>query len=158
MSEKRSTPKIMHRAGKMRLDPTPTEVKLWSRLYAHRLNSVGFRRQNAIGNYITGFCAPSEMLIIKLDGSQHLEQEQYDAERTTFLESRGYRVLRFYNNDVMNNIEKVMEMIWRTSRTNPSPSLRDTLPKSAWTWGGQNGADWLLTEELGEEKGQGKRE
>jgi adenine-specific DNA-methyltransferase len=51
------------------------------------------------------------MLVIELDGSQHLEQGEYDAERTTFLESKGYRVLRFYNNDVMKNIEKVLEMI-----------------------------------------------
>lgn len=51
------------------------------------------------------------MLIIELDGSQHLEQEDYDAERTAFLESKGYRVLRFYNNDVMKNIEKVLEVI-----------------------------------------------
>jgi len=51
------------------------------------------------------------MLIIELDGSQHLEQEEYDAERTAFLESKGYRVLRFYNNEVMKNIEKVLEVI-----------------------------------------------
>jgi len=47
-----------------------------------------------------------------LDGSQHLEQEDYDAERTTFLESKGYRVLRFWNNDVMNNIDVVLKVIW----------------------------------------------
>lgn len=51
------------------------------------------------------------MLIVELDGSQHLEQEEYDAERTAFLESKGYKVLRFYNNDVMKNIEKVLEVI-----------------------------------------------
>lgn len=51
------------------------------------------------------------MLIIELDGCQHLEQEEYDAERTAFLESKGYRVLRFFNNDVMKNIEKVLEVI-----------------------------------------------
>ena len=111
MTEKRSTPKIMRRAGELRLNPTPAEAKLWSRLRAHRLGGVGFRRQHAIGNYITDFCAPSKMLIVELDGSQHLEQEEYDAERTAFLESKGYRVLRFYNNDVMKDIEKVLEVI-----------------------------------------------
>ena len=51
MSEKRSTPRIMRRAGELRLNPTPAEAKLWSRLRAHRLSGVGFRRQHAIGNY-----------------------------------------------------------------------------------------------------------
>ena len=111
MSEKRSTPKIMHRAGELRLEPTPAEAKMWSRLRAHRLDGVGFRRQHAIGNYITDFCAPSKMLIIELDGSQHLDQEKYDSERTAFLEAKGYRVLRFYNNDVVKNIDKVLEVI-----------------------------------------------
>ncbi len=111
MSEKRSTPKMMHRAGELRKKLTPAESKLWTRLRAHRLNGIGFRRQHAIGNYITDFCSPSKMLIIELDGSQHLEQKEYDDERTEFLKSKGYRVLRFYNNDVMNNIEKVLEVI-----------------------------------------------
>ena len=52
------------------------------------------------------------MLVVELDGSQHFEQEEYDSERTAFLESKGYRVLRFYNNDVMKNIEKVLEVIF----------------------------------------------
>jgi very-short-patch-repair endonuclease len=121
MSEKRSTPKIMRRAGELRLSPTSAEAKLWSRLRAHHLGGVGFRRQHAIGNYITDFCAPSKMLIIELDGSQHLEQEEYGAERTAFLKSKGYRVLRFYNGDVMNNIEKVLEVI--LENLNPLPLL-----------------------------------
>lgn len=111
MAEKRSTPKIMHRAGELRLNPTPAEAKMWSRLRAHRLGGVGFRRQHAIGNFVVDFCAPSKMLIIEVDGSQHLAQKEYDAERTAFLESKGYRVLRFYNNDVMKDIDKVLEVI-----------------------------------------------
>jgi len=57
-------------------------------------------------------CAPRKKLIIELDGSQHLEQKEYDQERTKYLESRGYRVLRFWNNDVMNNMETVLQVIW----------------------------------------------
>jgi len=111
------------------LNLTPAEKKLWSRLRAHRLGGVGFRRQHAIGNYITDFCAPSKKLIIELDGSQHLEQKEYDAERTAYLESKGYRVLRFYNNDVMKNIDKMLEVILESMVTSPSrPS--GTLPKS----------------------------
>ncbi|HCR72585.1 MAG TPA: hypothetical protein DIW23_14170 [Anaerolineae bacterium] len=131
MTERRSTPKIMRRAGELRLNLTPAERKLWAHLRAHRLNGIGFRRQHAIGNYITDFCAPSKKLIIELDGSQHLEQEEYDAERTKFLESKGYRVLRFYNNDVMKNIEKVLEVILENLYAGISPSRpADTLPKS----------------------------
>jgi very-short-patch-repair endonuclease len=58
------------------------------------------------------FCAPRKKLIIELDGSQHLEQEEYDAERTAFLESKGFRVLRFWNQDVMNNMDRVLKVIW----------------------------------------------
>ena len=112
MTEKRSTPKIMRRAGELRLIPTPAEAKLWSRLRAHRLGGVGFRRQHAIGNYITDFCAPSKMLIVELDGSQHLEQGEYDKERSAFLKLKGYRVLRFWNNDVMKDIDSVLTVIW----------------------------------------------
>jgi very-short-patch-repair endonuclease len=57
-------------------------------------------------------CAPRKKLIIELDGSQHLEQKEYDEERTKYLELRGYRVLRFWNNDVMNNTETVLQAIW----------------------------------------------
>jgi very-short-patch-repair endonuclease len=69
---------------------------------------------HAIGNYIVDFCAPRKKLIIELDGSQHLEQQDYDEERTRYLEARGYRVLRFWNNDVMNNIDAVLKAIWST--------------------------------------------
>jgi adenine-specific DNA-methyltransferase len=73
---------------------------------------VTFRRQHAVGNYIPDFCAPRRKLIIELDGSQHLEQKEYDEERTKYLVSQGYRVLRFWNNDVMNNIDSVLTVIW----------------------------------------------
>jgi very-short-patch-repair endonuclease len=73
---------------------------------------VTFRRQHAIANYIPDFCSPKAKLIIELDGSQHFEQEVYDRERTKYLESQGYRVLRFWNNDVMNNIEGVILAIF----------------------------------------------
>jgi very-short-patch-repair endonuclease len=56
-------------------------------------------------------CAPGRKLIIELDGSQHLDQEEYDNERTAFLESKGYRVLRFWNSDVMNKINDVMGVV-----------------------------------------------
>ena len=104
---KRSTPKIMRRAGELRKELTPAERKLWSRIRNDQLG-VTFRRQHAIGNYIPDFCSPKAKLIIELDGGQHLEQEEYDDERTKYLVSQGYQVIRFWNNDVMTNIEGVI--------------------------------------------------
>ena len=111
---KRTTPKIFTRAKELRHDPTPAEIKLRERLRAHRMADVHFRNQHAIGNYIVDFCAPRKKLVIELDGSQHFEQEEHDAERTEFLKSKGYKVLRFWNEDVMNNIDSVLSVILDT--------------------------------------------
>jgi very-short-patch-repair endonuclease len=75
---------------------------------------VNFRRQHGIGSYITDFCSPKAKLIIELDGSQHLEQEEYDKERAEYLESQGYKVLRFWNNEVLNSIDGVILSIIQT--------------------------------------------
>ena len=109
---KRTTPKVFANAKELRRDLTPAEIKLKTRLRAHRMAGVHFRLQHAIGSYIVDFCAPRRKLIIELDGSQHLDLEAYDAEKTTFLESKGYKVLRFWNNDVLNNIDSVLNVIW----------------------------------------------
>ena len=111
MPHKRTTPKIFTRAKELRRNQTQAEARLWAHLRAHQLANVGFHRQHAIGNYIVDFCAPRRKLIIGLDGSQHLEQEDYDVERTEFLKELGYHVLRFWNNDVINNFEAVIEKI-----------------------------------------------
>ena len=109
---RRTTPKIFARAKELNRNLTPAEEKLWTHLRTHRTGDVHFRKQHAIGSYIVDFCAPRRKLIIELDGSQHLEQEEYDKERTAFLKSKGYKVLRFWNNDVMNNMDKVLGVIW----------------------------------------------
>ena len=108
---KRTTPKVFAHAKELRHEMTPTERKLWARLRAHRMKGVHFRSQHAIGNYVVDFCAVRKKLIIELDGSQHLEQTEYDTERTKSLESKGYKVLRFWNNDVTNNMDKVLSVI-----------------------------------------------
>jgi very-short-patch-repair endonuclease len=108
---KRTTPKVFGHAKQLHRNMTPAEVKLWGRLRAHRLEGIHFRNQHAIGNYVVDFCAPRKKLIIELDGSQHLEQEGYDKERTEYLESKGYKVLRFWNNDVMSDIDSVIRAI-----------------------------------------------
>ena len=109
---KRTTPKTFGRAKQLHREMTPAETKLWAHLRAHRMGDVHFRNQHAIGNYIVDFCAPRKKLIIELDGSQHLEQEEYDHERTAFLESKGYQVLRFWNNSVLNETDLVLKVIF----------------------------------------------
>jgi very-short-patch-repair endonuclease len=105
--KKRSNPKTKHQAIQLRKKSTPAERKLWSKIRDDQLG-VTFRRQHAVGNFIPDFCSPKAKIIIELDGSQHLEQGEYDEERTKFLVSLGYKVIRFWNNDVMNNIDGVI--------------------------------------------------
>ncbi len=112
MTHHRTTPKVFAHAKELRREMTPAELKLWTRLRAHRVADAHFRPQHAIGNYVADFCAPRRKLIIELDGSQHLEQEEYDTERTAFFASKGYKVLRFWNNDVMKDIDSVLNVIW----------------------------------------------
>ncbi len=75
------------------------------------MNAVSFRRQHAIGNYIPDFASIKMKLIIELDGSQHLEQAEYDAERSKYFESLGYKIIRFWNNQVDNDINGVIRAI-----------------------------------------------
>ncbi len=111
MPPRRSTPEMLHRAGELRKAQSPAEIKLWAYLRTLREDSIHFRRQHAIRPYIADFCAPRRKLIIEVDGSQHLDQAEYDTVRTAFLESRGYRVLRFWNSDVMNKTKDVVGLI-----------------------------------------------
>ncbi len=111
---RRTTPKVFGHSKALSHNLTPAEEKLWGRLRAHRTGDVHFRKQHAIGHYIVDFCSPRRKLIIELDGSQHLEQQEYDKERTAFLESKGYRVLRFSNNKVTNHIETALGVICET--------------------------------------------
>jgi very-short-patch-repair endonuclease len=104
---KRSNPKTKHQAIKLRKESTPAERKLWSKIRNDQLG-VTFRRQHAVGNYIPDFCCPKAKLIIELDGSQHLEQEEYDEERTKYMESLGYRVIRFWNNAIVRDLDSVV--------------------------------------------------
>jgi len=109
---KRSNPKTKHQAIQLRKKSTPAEKKLWSRIRNDQLG-VTFRRQHAVGKYIPDFSSPKAKLIIELDGSQRLESDasQYDEARTKYLESQGYKVIRFWNNDVIRDIESVIRAI-----------------------------------------------
>ena len=108
MPPKRANPKGYECARQLRKGPTPAERKLWAYLRGNKLKGVNFRRQHAIGNYIGDFVSVKKKLVIELDGSQHLEQEEYDIERTKYLESLGYKIIRFWNNQVIDDIEGVI--------------------------------------------------
>jgi very-short-patch-repair endonuclease len=98
-------------ARNLRSHTTLAERKLWSCLQNKQLNGIKFRRQHPIGPYIVDFCAISHQLVIELDGSQHLEQEPSDIQRTSFLEDQGFQVLRFWNNQVFNDLNGVIRSI-----------------------------------------------
>lgn len=119
MPAKRSNSKTMHRAGELRKEPTPAERKLWAYLRGDNLQGVNFRRQHALGNYIVDFVSIKRKLVIELDGSQHLEQEEYDTERTKFLQTMGYTVIRFWNHQIMNEMDNVIKAIEFALHPNP---------------------------------------
>jgi very-short-patch-repair endonuclease len=107
---RRSNPKTRTYAIELRKKSTPAERKLWSRIRNDQLG-VNFRRQHAVKTFIPDFVCIEKKLIIELDGSQHLEQEEYDEERTKYLEVEGYKVIRFWNKDVMKDINSVIKAI-----------------------------------------------
>ena len=99
------------RARGLRQAMTDAERKLWRHLRNRHLSGHKFHRQHEIGHYIVDFVCTDAMLVVELDGGQHADQQEYDGRRTTHLEAKGYRVLRFWNNDVLMNIESVLEVI-----------------------------------------------
>ena len=109
-------------ARRMRKLPTEAERKLWWHL-RHRLPLIGthFRRQVQIGPYIADFASHTSKLVVELDGGQHASQAAGDEARTQRLEADGYRVLRFWNNDVLTNIEGVLTVIQQAATTTPTP-------------------------------------
>ena len=81
-----------------------------------------FKRQKPLGHYVVDFICIEEKLIIELDGGQHAENAEYDQERDAWLRSQGYKVLRFWNNELMNEMESVLEKIRLTLSPSPSPT------------------------------------
>jgi very-short-patch-repair endonuclease len=110
------------RSRELRNNPTEAERKLWLHVRNRQLSGVRFNRQVPVGPYICDFAARSEKLIIELDGGQHASATSYDDNRTTFLQQRGYRVIRFWNNDVLTSIEGVLKVIEEALKNSPSPN------------------------------------
>ncbi len=122
---RRTTPEMLQRSRELRDQETPAEEILWSHLRARRLDGIHFRRQHAIGSYIVDFCAASRRLVIELDGGVHQAQAAQDAERTRSLESRGYRVIRFRNSEVMERLERVLEKIREVAQGRKAGEVAD---------------------------------
>ncbi len=111
----------MHKAQARQLRKNPTEAErvLWRHLRLRQLEGYKFRRQQPIGPYIVDFVCFENGLVIELDGGQHCEQVAYDAERSAWLQAQGFRVLRFWNHEVLQDIEAVKGAI-REAVTPPS--------------------------------------
>ncbi len=96
---------------KLRRDSTEAEKVIWRALRNRRLNGHKFRRQHPIGKFVADFCCMEAMLIVEIDGGQHDRQAEADARRTSELERQGYRVVRFWNNEVLGNLEGVLTVL-----------------------------------------------
>jgi very-short-patch-repair endonuclease len=110
---------LQSRARRLRTNATQAERYLWFFLRALRPHGHHFRRQAPMRHYILDFVCHSAKLVIELDGSQHADPdtEGYDARRTAFLQSQGYRVLRFWNGDVVNDRDGAMVAVWSALET-----------------------------------------
>jgi very-short-patch-repair endonuclease len=108
-------------ARSLRGTSTEAENRLWCFLRDRRFAGAKFRRQVPVGPYVVDFLCVSDWLVVEADGGQHSERTEHDEARTKYLEANGYRVLRFWNNDVMGNIEGVMQAIAMALTPGPSP-------------------------------------
>lgn len=109
-------------ARALRRRSTEAERLLWQRLRNRQTGGLKFRRQEPLGPYVVDFFCLERRLIVELDGGQHAREERLEAERTAWLKARAYRVIRFWNHEVIDNIEGVLETIVRTAKTNKNHS------------------------------------
>ncbi len=111
-------------ARKLRQNPTDVEKNLWTYLRDRRLLGFKFRRQHPIGSYVADFCCLEKRLVVELDGGQHAQRSVHDLARTNDMKKEGFRVIRFWNNQVLENPQGVLESIVAALK---SPHL-DPLP------------------------------
>jgi very-short-patch-repair endonuclease len=98
-------------ARQLRRKATDAERLLWKHLRLRNIDGYRFRRQHVVGEFIADFACLEAMLVVELDGGQHADSAKYDTDRSRFLEANGFRVLRFWNNDAVENIEGVLHKI-----------------------------------------------
>jgi very-short-patch-repair endonuclease len=117
------TTNLTDRARKLRKDSTEAERLLWRHLKAKQILGLKFRRQEQIGYYIVDFVCYKASLIVEADGGQHLENAENDEDRTKWLNSQGFMLLRFWNNEILTNIDGVLENILKECQRPLSPAL-----------------------------------
>lgn len=100
---------ISPHAAKLRRDRTDAENRFWQAVRNRQLDGFKFRFQHSLGPYIADFACLEAMLIVEIDGGQHSEAK--DARRTAFLETKGFRILRFWNHEVMQNLDGVLTVV-----------------------------------------------
>jgi very-short-patch-repair endonuclease len=100
-------------ARSLRQNETDAERKMWTVLRSRRFSGFKFRRQQPLGHYIVDFFCKDRGLIVELDGGQHLYDVKNDEERTIFIESHGFRVLRFWDHEVLKDPRSVLEILWK---------------------------------------------
>ena len=105
-------------ARPLRRNATDVEAKLWQHLRGRNLDGLKFRRQATVGHYVADFLCAEKRLIIELDGGQHTDDA--DAGRTAALEALGYRIVRFWNNEVIENLDAVLLTVLEAARSLPS--------------------------------------
>ena len=110
------------RAQELRNNATDAEKRLWRNLSNRQLGGFKFSRQMPVGPFICDFMCRQTGLVVELDGGQHDSQAGRDEDRTRVIESEGYRVIRFWNNEVMENLEGVLSAILDALRTPPPPA------------------------------------
>ena len=114
------------RARELRKQGTPAEIKLWQSLSKRQLHGFKFSRQIPIGPYFADFICRSAKLVVEVDGPSHDVQVEYDCARTELIEGQGYRVIRFSNMDVLQNLEDVLatigQVLTEMSLPTPNPS------------------------------------
>lgn len=113
------------RRQKLRKNQTEAEKILWEKVRNRKLDGLKFYRQYSIGPYILDFFCPKTRVGIELDGEQHKEAKEYDKERKFFLEKSGVHIIRFWNQEIINNLENVLENITNSNARNPSLVIRE---------------------------------
>ncbi len=112
-----TTPEVRQAARALRKQPTHAESLLWNALKQQQLAGLRFRRQHPVGRFVLDFYCPSLKLVIEVDGAVHDSQVEFDAARTDVLESAGYYVLRFRNEEVLNDLPSVLNRIAHEAET-----------------------------------------
>jgi very-short-patch-repair endonuclease len=116
------------RARELRRAMTPTEKRLWSHLRGRRFTGFKFRRQTPIAGYIADFYCAQARLIIELDGESHVGREDHDENRRQAIEARGFKVLRVWDTEVYDEMDAVLELIWRECVLRGTPLTPDPSP------------------------------